>query len=379
MEKSFLESPLFLSFSQIPDPRVRKRCKYTLIEVIVISICGVMCGCEGWVEIEEIEEFANERVDFFKRFFSLNGGIPSHDTFARCFSLLDPTLFESAFMHWICSVKGVGEKAISIDGKAISGTHRGFNSGTYPLYLVNVLCQESGLTLSQMRAEGPGHGEIFAAEECLEKLMLEGTLVTMDAGIGVKRISDKIRERNGDYLLPLKKNQKYSLKVVKELFEEKKRKSEDAESSEKGRGREEKRSVRVLKVTTKDHAYLENWKDLKTAIEIKRERKVLKTEEKTQQTFYYISSRKLSAFEALKAIRNHWLIENKLHWGLDVSFLEDSWKVRERIAAENLSLVRKICFNFLQKTPGKQSKRIKMKKASWNLNYLETVLFETKF
>ena len=376
MNRDFLESPLFLSFSQIPDPRVHRRCKYSMMEIIVISVCAVMCGCESWVEIEE---FAHEREDFFKRFLPLAHGLPSHDTLARCFSLLDPILFESAFMHWVAGLNGVGEKTISIDGKAVAGTHCGFNSGTYPLYLVNVFCQESGLTLSQVRAEGPGHGEIFAAEESLEKLILEGTLVTMDAGIGVRRISDKIRERKGDYLLPLKRNQRHSLLVIEELFKDKKVRTKNAETMERSRGREEKRSVRVLKVTTEDHPNLENWKDLATAIEVKRERIVKKTGQKTLQIFYYISSRNLDPVKALESIRSHWSIENKLHWSLDVTFLEDSWRVRQRIAAENLSLVRKICFNFLQKAPGKQSKRIKMKKASWNPDYLESILLNHDF
>lgn len=372
MKKEFQQFPIVMAFSQVPDPRVRNRCKYELIEIIVVSICGVLCGCETWIEIEE---FSHERREFFEKFLALKNGLPSHDTLARCFSLLDPEVFQSAFVEWVTKIKGVKAKSIAIDGKAVSGTHRGFNDGTYPLYTLNVWCHESGLAISQKRASGPGHGEIFAAEECLNSLMLEGTLVTMDAGLAVKRVTDKIRERRGHYLIPIKKNQRHSLKVVDKMFKNKKQKIDIAESSEKSRGRTEKRVTSVMRISCEDHPNLENWQDLASAIKIYRERTDHKTGELKEQTYYYISSRKLTARQALREIRGHWEIENKLHWSLDVTFLEDSWKVRQRIAAENLTLVRKICFNLLQKSPGKGSKRLKMKKASWNPDYLEEVLF----
>lgn len=376
MKKDLLQSPMLVTFSKLPDPRVIGRCKYKLVEIIAISICGVLCGCETW---GEIEEFAEERADWFKKYLALESGLPSHDTLARCFSLIDPKLFEEAFREWIKVIKGKAKSdLISIDGKAVAGTHRGFNDGTYPLYLVNVLCRKSGLALSQRRATGPGHGEIFAAEECLDNLMLAGTVVSMDAGLAVKRISDKIRERGGDYLFPIKKNQRHSLDIIEELFKKKnKRKVDIAESMDKHRGREELRRCAVMKVSTKHHNHLENWRDLKTAIRVDRARIELKSGEKEVQTYYYISSRKLSARQALEYIRSHWGIENKLHWALDVAFCEDAWKVRQRIAAENLSLVRKICFNLLQKSPGKGSKRLKMKKASWSPAYLESLLLSS--
>lgn len=377
MKKEFLNSPLVLAFSKVPDPRVRNRCKYRLIEIIGIVVCGVLCGCETWVEIEE---FASEREEWFAKFFDLEGELPSHDTLARCFSLLDPIFFEQAFRDWVRSLKGVKDtKTISIDGKAVSGTQRSFNSGTYPLYLLNVFSHETGLTLSQKKAAGPGHGEIYAAEECLDQLILKGTIVTMDAGLGVNRTAKKIRERGGDYLLPIKKNQRYSLSAIEDYFKKPTKKISQTETNETSHGRKEIRRCQVLPVNCSQQSYLENWPDLKTAIKVERERTDLKTKKTTQRIDYYISSRALGSLEALEIIRNHWFIENKLHWNLDVAFREDSWKVRERVAAENLSLARKICMNLLEKTPGKQSKKVKMKKAGWNPNYLEEILMNSSF
>lgn len=377
MKKDLLKSPLVMAFSQVPDPRVRNRCKYKLIEIIGIVICGVLCGCESWVEIEE---FSQEREEWFSKFFELEDGLPSHDTLARCFSLMEASFFEQAFRDWVRSLKGINEsKTLSIDGKAVAGTHRGFNSGTYPLYLVNVFSHETGLTISQKKASGPGHGEIFAAESCLDQLVLEGTLVTMDAGLGVNRIAEKIRERGGDYLLPLKKNQRYSLGIVKKLFEKKSKKTVTAETKETGHGRKETRRCEVHALTPNDHPYLENWPGLTTAIRVERERTVTKTGETSSRVDYFISSREVTSSEAMQIVRKHWLIENKLHWQLDVTFREDSWKVRQRVAAENLALSRKICMNLLQQTTGKQSKKVKMKKAGWNPNYLEEILRTSSF
>lgn len=377
MKKDLLESSFMMTFSQVPDPRVKNRCKYKLVEIIAIVLCGVMCGCESW---DEIEEFALEREDWFRKFFALEDGLPSHDTLARCFSLIEAELFEGVFRAWVSSLKGIKpSKTLAIDGKAVAGTHRGFNDGTYPLYLVNVVCHETGLTLSQEKATGPGHGEIFAAEACLEKLLLEGTIVTMDAGIAVNRIAQKIQERGGDYVLPIKRNQRHTLKVVEDLFLKKSSKATTCETRNRGHGREEARRCSVLKLTSKEHEFLENWPGLKTAVKLERERTELKSGETTIRTDYHISSRALSSEDALQMIRGHWSIENKVHWALDVAFREDSWKVRQRIAAQNLSLARKICLNILQRSTDKGSKRIKMKRASWNPDYLYALLSNAEF
>ena len=377
MKRDLIESSLVIAFSKVPDPRVRKRCKYRLIEVIGIVICGVLCGCESWAEIEE---FSHEREDWFAKFFALEDGLPSHDTLARCFSLMEPKFFEQAFREWVRSLKGVKKtKTIAIDGKAVAGTQRSFNSGTYPLYLLNVFCNETGLVLSQEKASGPGHGEIMAAERCLDQLVLKGTLVTMDAGLGVNRTAEKICERGGNYLLPLKKNQRYSLAFVDEKFKKPSKKLRQTATKDSGHGREEIRRCQVLPVSASECSHLENWPNIKTAIKVERTRKNLKTNKTTSRIDYYISSGDLSSSEALEIVRGHWAIENKLHWTLDVAFREDSWKVRERVAAENLALARKISMNLLVQTPGKQSKKIKMKKAGWNTDYLESILMNASF
>lgn len=385
-------SSVLESFQVVPDPRVTGRCDHELIDIIAISLCSVLCGCENWIEIEE---FAEQRKSWFKQWLELPNGIPSHDTLARVFSLLEPKLFEAVFFDWARAIRGQTKiKMISMDGKAVSGTHRAFNDGTKRLHLLNVLCTESGLSLGQLKARSSGSGEVNAAIECLEILKLKGTLVTVDAGLSVKRLTDKILEKGGDYLIPIKKNQRFYRKELEEVFLKTGKRLSEAKTEDRKHGRTEIRSAEVIKTNNLSDKFRAQWGNVSTAIRLVRFREekdprysVHETCAKGVQirrntgkirnketTVYYISSRNVKASDALGLIRKHWRIENNLHWQLDVTFKEDAWRVRNQVAAENLSLIRKTAFNLLKKAPGKGSMRIKMKRAGWNNQYLEQVL-----
>ncbi len=389
---------LFLSLSKIEDPRVQNRCDHKLLDILVITICGILCGSENW---QEIECFAKERKSWFEKYLELRNGIPSHDTLERVFSLINVKLLEKAFLEWVKKIKKVDSLLVSVDGKVVGATHEGLNTGTTALNLVSVLCHESGLVLNQSRASAGGYAETGAGIECLNEFELEGTTVTGDAGFSNKNFISMLVTKKADYILPIKGNNKRSLREIEKQFNT--HKSIEIKKKQTGvHGRQETRYCSVLAVKQMSQLFEQKWPEVKTLIKIKRirsqkdQRYNLQERDKegkityrvnpnrnklksSEEIVYYVSSRVLDSKEAMNLIRTHWGIENKVHWILDVAFNEDSWRVREKTTAHNLSTVRKICFNMLQKAPGKGSKKTKMKKASWNPNYMEEVLFSSAF
>jgi predicted transposase YbfD/YdcC len=387
-------------FSEIEDRRVQGRCKHLLINVVVITICSVICGANGW---QEVEEFGCQRQEWLGQFLDLSKGVPSHDTIARVISLIDPMHFERIFFDWVESKQGnKSSSRICIDGKSIRGTERSFNRGRRPLHLVSAYCHDSGLVLDQQKPKGTGQAELSAALDCIERLNLEGTLLSTDAGLSSTKLTDKIRSKKGHYLIPIKGNRKAHLTEIEGAFSKfSKSKNADrflkrAEQKEKSHGRQETRTCTILSAVHLSQSFNEDWQDVQTLIKIERKRSLKdnrwniqttgtdgkqsyvinkKKVRTTTQTVYWISSRKLNPTQGLERIREHWAIENKLHWVLDVVFLEDAWRVRQKNVAQNLSTVRKIAFNMLQQCTEKGSKKRKMKRAAWNTTYLEKLIF----
>ncbi len=396
MDEDFKE--LFCFFSDVEDKRVLGRCKHQLIDVLVIAISAVLCGAQSFVELEE---FGKQRIDFFKKFLNSIEEIPSHDTFARVFSIINPDQLEDAFYKWVQSiidVKNCGYKRIMLDGKSVKGTKRSFAQGKGILHLVSVYCSELGLVLSQKQAKSTGSGETEASKELLKVLDLKGALVSVDAGLATHAITKCIREQCGQYIVPIKKNQRPSLKEIEGYFNNKQKKTNKCIKKEKSHGRLEQRECLIGIVNEKNFTanFKKQWLDVKTVIEIKRRREqkdksyvAVSTDNKRRhsytrnkrkviikkETVYYITSKMMSAKQALMHARKHWEIENKLHWQLDVMFLEDAWRVRQKQTARNLSVIRKIGFNLITKTKDKGSYRVKMKRAAWNTDYLEKVIF----
>ncbi len=384
-----LRQSVFEYFEEIEDPRVSGRCEHRLIDIIAISSCAILCGVESFAEMEE---FGEQKKAWLEGFLELPSGIPSHDTFARVLSLLNAEALEMAFMEWAkelrCEAGRI--KRISIDGKSVRGTDRSFNTGTRPLHLINVLCHETGLVLGQRRAIGSGTAEVKSAVECLDLLEIEKTLVSVDAGIACKAFIDKILEKKGYYLFPVKGAARLGYQELVKLFSNPNTKVDDrARVSESSHGRLEGRKVRVVHPESMSAEFNDRYPGAETIIEIHRVRKqkdkrfsikykvnpAHQSQTKTdEETVYYVSNKHMSAIEALEEIRDHWAIENKLHWSLDVLFSEDDCRVRQKTAARNLALLRKIAFNIIQKCPEKGSKKIKMKRASWNHQYLEKLL-----
>jgi len=380
-------------FVVVRDPRVQGRIKHELAEILFIAVCAVLCGAASFVEIEE---FAQYRESWLRKHLQLKEGIPSHDTIARVFSILDVESLESAFFEWVTQLTGSAlGKHLSIDGKVVRGTSRQFQ-GSKTLSVVSVYASELGLVLGQQASPGRGTRETEAVLACLDRLDLKGTLVTVDAGLASRQITGRIRSRGGNYLVPIKRNQRHSLKELEFLSA---LEVKQASESEKSHGRMEERSCEILDPRVLSDVFRKQWADAKTVMKITRTRQtadrryVLQKAQpdgsfryetnpgsgtalrKSTQVTYYVSSQDLTAAQALSWVRNHWSIENNLHWSLDVVFLEDQWRVRQKIAAQGLSLVRRLAFNLVKRNPQKGSQRVKLKRAAWNENFLEELVF----
>jgi predicted transposase YbfD/YdcC len=391
--EELIRNTLLSHFDFIADPRVRGRSKHYLIDIIAIVVCAKLSGIEVF---EEIEDFGNDRKDWFSKFLDLPNGIPSHDTIRRVLSLIEPGAFESAFNGWVEEMQEK-IKRVSVDGKAVKGTQRQFGSGSRPLILVNVFSNDAGISLGQKEAPSTGNAETSAARECLSQLNLEGTLVSMDAGLGKKNLLNTICDKKGNYIVPLKSNLKTCFNELGKYLNKEISSGnfKFASTTEKSHGREEVRECKTVSPEGLSKMFKESFPKVKTVLEVRRARKakdnrvvIQKTGKDgkqyyeknhrkwkhTTETIYYVSSQKMSPQQALKEIREHWSIENKLHWSLDVIFDEDCSRIRDKTTARNLALVRKIAFNILQKCPLKISKNRKMKRAARSEAYLEQLL-----
>ena len=199
----------------IRDPRVQGRSKHLLIDIIVITICAILCAAES---VSEIEDFAVERESWLRKYLKLPNGIPSHDTFSRVLSIIDTKQMQVAFSQWTLSQGVARAKSLSLDGKCSKGTERGFNRGKQALKTVSAYAHDLGLSLVESSVDDGS--EIDAALACLELLDLKDVLVQVDAGIGVHRVVTEVRDKKGDYLVPLKSNQWHSRDEVGEVFRE---------------------------------------------------------------------------------------------------------------------------------------------------------------
>ena len=360
-------------FVSLKDPRVRGRTQHRLIDILVIAICGVIADCDNW---REIELFAQQRAAWFKRFLSLRQGIPSHDTLERVFDRIDPRAFSLCFVRWVQALSACLPVAqIAIDGKT---ARRSFDqsSGLGPLHLVSAWATQQHLTLGQVAVDGKSN-EITAIPPLLELLDLKGALVTLDAMGCQKDIAAKIVAGGGDYVLTVKDNQERLHQDIQATIEQaldgglRPASVSQHESRERGHGREEMRSYVV--VSCLDHIRDRTlWSKLTVVGMCYSERTVKgKT---SAETRYFIGSRPMSARRYGQTLRNHWSIENSLHWQLDVSFGEDDSRVQKRHAAANLCQMRRGAISLLKQNCSKLSLRGKRKKASLNTDFLVELL-----
>lgn len=358
-------------FKDLADPRREHLKQHLLTDIIFITICAVICGADDWYEVEE---YGQHKEEWLKTLLKLPNGIPSHDTFNRLFSLLDPQAVQGCFADWVSSVAQASEgHLISIDGKRMCNS--GQQGSKAVIHMVSAWSNANNMVLAQHKVDDKSN-EITAIPVLLDMLAVKGCIVTIDAMGCQKEIAEKIISKEADYILAVKENQDFLYDDIREAFEQ--TATEAAVQREIGHGRIERRSCRII--TDMDWVCKrEEWKGLQTLIAIESKR-TFKANGKTEnQTRYYISSRQDTAAFFNDAVRGHWGIENKLHWVLDVVFGEDGSTKRAGLAAENFSYISKIALNLLNnnhtfKGKRKVSTKIKRKKAGWDDAYLKEIL-----
>ena len=362
-------------FAGLADPRATRRCDHPLIDILVIAVCAVIACAESW---EDIELYGRSKQAWLKTFLALPNGIPSRDTFRRVFMLIDPDAFEACFARWAQSLMGkVEREVVAIDGKTVrrSGSRR-HNHG--PLHLVSAWASDQGLVLGQREVDGQSN-EITAIPELLNTLHLDGGIVTLDAMGCQKDIAARIRAKAADYLLVLKANHGHAFEAVREHFERTcfgrgsgGRPVFDA--FDESHGRLVRRRVFVSSAVGELES-LRGWPDLRAVLSVEAIRGVNGTGKAEAKTRYFLTSCGDDPAVLVRAIRRHWSIENALHWVLGVTFREDDSRVRDRTAARNLALLRKIALNLVSRDrSGRASRRGRRKMAAWNDDYMLRII-----
>jgi predicted transposase YbfD/YdcC len=377
-------SNLVAALATVPDPRRQcKNLRHALVDVLTIGFCGVLCGCDDFVEIEA---FGHAKETFFRRFLALNNGIPAHDTFRRVFQAVCPLALQQRLVTWLKSLRQraapAHEEVVAIDGKTLRRTGDRAR-GLGPLHLVSAWATANGLTLGQL-AVGAKSNEITAIPELIELLELEDCVVTIDAAGCQKEVAARIVAKGADYLLAVKENQPKLYEQVTEHFAEEldKVKADSKRrchrQTETGHGRTETRHTLVVPAP-KALVQTGLWAGLATLVLVMRESIDHTTGAKTEEVRYFISSLPARAKRLAHAVRQHWGIENSLHWVLDVAFNEDRMRQRDRNAIDNLALLNRLAVSLLrQDKTVKAGIKCKRKRAGWDDDYLLYLLFDSR-
>jgi predicted transposase YbfD/YdcC len=379
MQKKPEKTGLIDYLSAIDDPRSHRTREHKLIDILVIGICCVICGGEGF---NDMETFGKAKQDWFKEFLELSSGIPSHDTFNRVFSAIDPKMFTECFVQWTETLRSkLGKDVVAIDGKAL---RRAGKKGDPMTYIVSAWATENGLTLGQVKVKDKSN-EITAIPELLRMLDLCGCIVTIDAMGCQKKIAREIIESDADYVLALKGNQSIAHDEIRSFFDDLIPLNPSLtpvatpagmscfETVDGGHGRVETRRYWV----NSDLDWFEDkgkWEGLQSVGMVESIREVGTTRSYERRLFLMSLPCDAELFE--KACRGHWGVENPLHWTLDVTFREDDSRARTGHAAENLASLRRLALNMLKQETSKPSMSLRRKRlaAGWNGDYLKSVL-----
>jgi predicted transposase YbfD/YdcC len=368
-------------FQAVDDPRRDHGKLHELLDVLILSLCGVLCGAQSWVDVAD---YARTKKDWFETFLDLPNGIPSHDTFDRLFRLLDPEQLLPALQRWLddlaADVRLQKHDQIAIDGKTLRGSVDRV-TGQAPWMMVSAWAAEHGLVLGQVAARGEV-GELAAVGPLLDLLDLEGRVVTLDALGCQKEIAAKIRGNKGDYVASLKDNHPTLAQAVRQRFVEGLQndfvgqKHQRHDDHELEHGRLVRRCCDVL-YDVDDLPEIDQWSGVQ-AIALMHTEQVrginTKKPKKHNGQRLFLCSLALPARKMAQLIRQHWHIENQLHWQLDLHLGEDLSRIRRDHGPANLAALRRLAITLGKRIDPKISQRRKMKIAGWSNDYLVQLL-----
>jgi predicted transposase YbfD/YdcC len=371
------ETVVFLHhFKDLPDSRQSGKVKYPLPEVLLLCLLAVIAGAEG---ITDIARFGEKKLDLLRRFRPFRDGTPAHDHLGDILATLDAEPFQRCFVAWVASLMGVPEGVVAIDGKTV---RRSKGKGKAAIHMVSAFAARQRLVMGQVKVAQKAN-EIVAIPKLLDMLALEGAIVTIDA-MGCQRdIAQKIVDKKADYILALKGNQG-TLRDDLELFvaEQKPKAFKDTEITqdhtvEGDHGRIETRDVTVIH----DVDWLQKthqWPRMKSVVMVESIRETPASSPGTftieRETRFYITSLVLIAAQIGPLVRDHWSVENSLHWILDMVFRDDECRVRTDHAPANLTTLKHMALNLIRRAPGKDSIRLKRKVAAWDDEFLVKTL-----
>jgi predicted transposase YbfD/YdcC len=364
-------------FGDLSDPRAQHSIEHLLIDIVLITICAVICGAESWVEIEN---YGIAKQEWLQTFLELPNGIPSHDTIERVVARLRPEQLQQCFLNWVQAVLTISDgQLIALDGKTLRSSYeRGGKQGM--IHMVSAWATQNRMVLGQRKVNEKSN-EITAIPELLNVLDLSGAVVSIDAMGCQTAIAEQIIAQQGDYVLALKGNQGSLHEDVAQLFDYAHQQNfrgiehDYHETQEQAHGRVETRRYWVMGQTE----YLmgaKNWAKLTTIGCVESQRQM--GDQTTCKTRYYLLSLPLDAQRFAQAVRGHWGIENQLHWILDVAFCEDQSRSTLGYSGENLAVIRHLALNLLtQEKSAKGGTRAKRLKAGWDDHYLLKVLSQS--
>ena len=350
----------------LEDPRHGNAGRHSLHDILVIALCTILCGGETCTDMAL---FGQSKREFLESSLPLRNGIPSHDTFSRVFRLLDPEAFRMWFLGFMGQFAQGCEGVLAIDGKTLRRSYDRAEAQS-PLHLVNAWAAEQRLVLGQLAVDGKSN-EITAVPKLLEMLALPGMVVTADAMHCQRQLSRQVLDQRADYVLALKGNQESLHDDVRLFLDDPATPLAQATQTNKGHRRIETRTASI----SSDVAWIQErhqWPGLAAVGKITARRQ--QGERSSVESRYYLLSQPFPPERFNAIVREHWGIENRLHWMLDVVFNEDQSRNRKDHCPENLALMRKLALNLARLEPSKGSMRGKLKRAGWDNGYLAIVL-----
>ena len=367
-------APAFLThFQAIEDPRQVGKILYPLDEILLLVLCGVISGADGWTSIAL---YGQKKLELLRRFLPYENGTPSHDQLGILFSRLNMEEFQSCFISWVASLNETLEGVVAVDGKTL---RRSFdtNSNQAAIHMVSAWACGQKLVIGQRKVDDKSN-EITAIPELLELLKIKGAIVTIDAMGCQREICKKVEKKEAYYLINLKGNQGKLRKDVERFFNEQLKRNIGGDS------------VTQIETVDADHGRIEtrrhtvcsdidwlrgrhNWPGLKSIVKTKYTYEI-RGESKSEIRFY-ISSLADSAEKMAQYIRDHWQVENCSDWVLDVTFRQDDCRIRKENAAANFTTINHAAINFLKRVPGKKmSMPQKRRSAAWDDDYMESII-----